>query len=547
MLNEMPNIVLIMVFISGTDPNTYFDYNRWFQNYGHLLFYKDVLSQNVKNLVRKTVQQYTSRLEFCDKVSKLEPTNINCSTKNNELIQQFINRDKINIKENAAEIGFNIFGHLNGIFGVAESSRTIAKTLEPLTPALIELPKSQFHSYKEIIKTESKIKYNTNIVVLNADTVYDLANIVDKKVWRNCYNVGVWAWELSNFPENWISSAYLFDEIVVSSTFQKDSIQKTLMNSDITSSIPITVIPFAVERNVFTRNSDANTFTFLTVFDYHSLIERKNVIQIPIVIEKALETMNNMPNVKLILKCINSKPEDINKLESYMRNFKHYSFTIIDTPLPADKFMELKSSVDCFISLHRSEGYGLNILESILEGIPVIATLYGGNMEYMNLIPKQIQSKLGVKYTLETIKTTLGPYARGNVWAEPNQTSAIEAVKYALNNKNEIIRDASTINSIVKEYVSYKNVLQKWQNLLEHVKIDPVRYENSIVCYFIRYNDLQKLSKQELFTHWKDFGIREGRTKSCDLYSNSIIKNAENVMINGIIAKKRKVYNNIHN
>lgn len=546
-LKEMPNIVLIILHISGYDPNTYFDYNQWFQNYGHLLFYKDILSQNVKTLIRKTVQQYTPHLEFCEKISRLEPTYFNCSIKNNELKQQFINRNNLNINENTLENGFNIFGHLNGIFGVAESSRTIAKTLEPLSPSLIELPKSKFHSYKEIInKPSTKIKYNTNIVVLNADTVYDLIDIIDKETWKNCYNIGVWAWELSNFPDSWISSAYLFDEIVVSSTFQKDSIKKTLLKSDITSNIPITVIPFAVERNLQIRNLDTDTFTFLSVFDYHSFIERKNVMQIPIVIEKALETMINKPSVKLIFKCINSKPEDISKLQMYMHNFKHFSFSIIDTPLPVDKFVELKSTVDCFISLHRSEGYGLNILESIMEGIPVISTLYGGNMEYMNLIPSEIQSKLGVNYTLDTIKTTLGPYAQGNVWAEPNQTSAINAVKYALNNKNEIIKDASTIHNIVKEYVSYESVLKKWKNLLEHSKIDPIKYEESVVCYFIRYNDLQKLSKQKLVTHWKDFGIREGRTKSCGLYSNSVIKNAEEILVDGINKRKNKKQNRIY-
>ena len=441
-LKEMPNIVLVILVLAGNDPNSHFDYKQWFQNYGHLFFYKDLFSQNARNLVRKTVQHLTPRVEFCDKMSKLLPSEVDCSFNNNILRDFFVKINNDNIKDNRLMNGFNIFGHINGIFGVAESSRTIIKTLKDLSPSLIELPRSSVHTYKPFItEFDTKVKFNTNIVVLNADMVYDLVDIVDKDTWRNCYNVGVWAWELSNFPVQWISSAYLFDEIVVSSTFQKDSIKNTLSKNKITKNIPVTVIPFAVERSLLTRTTEPNTFTFLSVFDYHSFIERKNVMQIPMVIEKALETMNTNLRVKLIIKCINSRQEDISKLQIYLQRFKLFSYTIVDTPLPMDKFIELKSMVNCFISLHRSEGYGLNILESFLEGIPVIATLYGGNMEYMGLIPKDLQYKLGVNYTLETIKNTLGPYAQGNLWAEPNQTSAINAVKYALHNRKKIAED----------------------------------------------------------------------------------------------------------
>ena len=65
-----------------------------------------------------------------DFVRKSLKTTNTLTNKNNELKQQFINRDKLNVNQNTLENGFNIFGHLNGIFGVAESSRIIAKTLE---------------------------------------------------------------------------------------------------------------------------------------------------------------------------------------------------------------------------------------------------------------------------------------------------------------------------------------------------------------------------------------------------------------------------------
>ena len=41
------------------------------------------------------------------------------------------------------------------------------------------------------------------------------------------------------------------------------------------------------------------------------------------------------------------------------------------------------ASCDCYVSLHRSEGFGLTPAEAMYLGKPVIATAYGGVMEFM--------------------------------------------------------------------------------------------------------------------------------------------------------------------
>ena len=42
------------------------------------------------------------------------------------------------------------------------------------------------------------------------------------------------------------------------------------------------------------------------------------------------------------------------------------------------------AACDCYVSLHRSEGFGLTVAEAMLLGKPVIATRYGGTLEFMN-------------------------------------------------------------------------------------------------------------------------------------------------------------------
>jgi glycosyltransferase involved in cell wall biosynthesis len=44
--------------------------------------------------------------------------------------------------------------------------------------------------------------------------------------------------------------------------------------------------------------------------------------------------------------------------------------------------MELYRACDCFVSLHRAEGYGRGIAEALLLGLDVIATGHGGNVDF---------------------------------------------------------------------------------------------------------------------------------------------------------------------
>ena len=68
----------------------------------------------------------------------------------------------------------------------------------------------------------------------------------------------------------------------------------------------------------------------------------------------------------------------------------------------------LMANVDSYVSLHRSEGFGLPIAEAMSFGKPVIATGWSGNMEFMD-----DSNSFPVKYELAEIPVKNGPYKRG--------------------------------------------------------------------------------------------------------------------------------------
>src|SRR5260370_39078521 len=86
---------------------------------------------------------------------------------------------------------------------------------------------------------------------------------------------------------------------------------------------------------------------------------------------------------------------------------------------------------DCYVSLHRSEGFGLTLAEAMSLEKPVIATAYSGNMDFMNPANSYL-----VKYKLVEIGEGCHPY-RDSVWADPDIDHASELMRRVFKNRAE--------------------------------------------------------------------------------------------------------------
>lgn len=106
---------------------------------------------------------------------------------------------------------------------------------------------------------------------------------------------------------------------------------------------------------------------------------------------------------------------------------------VIDRYFTRDEVYGLLSVVDSLVSLHRAEGFGLGIAEAMALGIPVIATVWSGNMDFMNSF-----NALPVSYVLKPLDIDYGPYKEGSFWAEPDQKSAVEAMMLVAS-KSELV------------------------------------------------------------------------------------------------------------
>jgi hypothetical protein len=100
--------------------------------------------------------------------------------------------------------------------------------------------------------------------------------------------------------------------------------------------------------------------------------------------------------------------------------------TIFDGFLPTDQRDAWAAAADCYVSLHRSEGFGLTMAEAMAMGKPVIATAYSANLDFMN-----DEVAFMVPVTEWRLPTQAGPYPAGSRWADPDLNVAADYMRRA--------------------------------------------------------------------------------------------------------------------
>jgi hypothetical protein len=121
----------------------------------------------------------------------------------------------------------------------------------------------------------------------------------------------------------------------------------------------------------------------------------------------------------LVLKSINGHLRRAD-LETVREAARHRpDVVLIDRYLSPEERDGLAALCDCYVSLHRSEGFGLTLAEAMALGKPTIATAYSGNLAFMTP-----ENSFLVPYEPAFVPAGCDPYPQGHRWAEPDVAAA---------------------------------------------------------------------------------------------------------------------------
>lgn len=316
--------------------------------------------------------------------------------------------------------GINVVGLLKHASGLGEAARSHLKSILMSSIKLqalqapLEANCSLCESF-DFSQLSAELKYRINLFHLNPPLMVPVRQQWVKAFKNGHYNIGYWFFELENLPAEWTSGFDGLDEIWVSSQFVYDAVCRI-------SPIPVYIVPTAVDvivpqsinKSEFGLPSDR--VCVLSTFDMNSCVERKNPIS---AINAFLSANEKVNNLHFVLK-LNNSEKHLEELNSMTKNINSLSnVTIIDSSYSREKLTRLQACVDIFISLHRSEGLGLNLLECMSLGLPVVATNWSANVDYL-----KANNGCPVDYQLVPVKETYGPYRAGELWADADMSHA---------------------------------------------------------------------------------------------------------------------------
>ncbi len=331
--------------------------------------------------------------------------------------------------------GVNLFGYFDTESGVGEIARSMAAMLERSgTPhALVNVGQKWLRrGDRRVQQFSASNPYAVNLFMINADQLPHVLAQIGESARRGRTNVGYWFWELSTFPQTSAGAFGFLDEVWVASEFCLKAISAA-------SPIPVVKVSpgfeFERPRGRRTRSSFGirdDDFVFLYVFDSASSVKRKN----PAGLIRAFQTaFPNPGRERLVLKTINSTPQRDAALSRLARSGR---VEILSEYLDRHELLDLLAVADCYVSLHRSEGLGLTLLESMALGKPVIATDYSGSVDFL-----RPDVGFPVPYRLVSLVRNVGPYAKGSVWAEPDLDEAARLMKFVRENSPQSLAVAA--------------------------------------------------------------------------------------------------------
>ncbi|MBD0271468.1 MAG: glycosyltransferase [Acetobacteraceae bacterium] len=233
--------------------------------------------------------------------------------------------------------------------------------------------------------------------------------------------VAVWNWELPALAPDWRRGFRFAHEVWVSSRFTAGAVEAE------PGAPPVRVVPYMVpepdpsplRRADFGLPEDA--FVALSVFDASSSIARKNPLA---AIAAHRAAFGDRPDRALVLKTHNTDIAGPAWREVAEAAAGTPNVFVLDRALGRRDLWALVIAADCFLSTHRSEGFGFGIAEAMRAARPVLATGWSGNMDFMGGA-----GAVALPYDLVPARDPQRTYdLPGAVWAEARVADAAAAL-----------------------------------------------------------------------------------------------------------------------
>ncbi len=286
-------------------------------------------------------------------------------------------------------------------------------------------------------------------------------------------------WEVEQIPQDWIPVLNSYERIFVPSTFN----QRTLTAAGITAQVD--VVPHVARKtsssSVTTTYGDVNDedFVFYTIGSWTSRKAMQDTVR------AYLDAFTKDDKVALIIKTDhidqiahwalpeaqrrNAPPDSVMVWWTLARILASYpnpaKIQLISKRIPAVDVDNLHRRGDCFVSLTRSEGWGLGPFDAALHGNPAIITGWGGHLDYLGE-----DFPFLLRYEMEPVSKTPADgffdHVENAFWARADPRHAAETMRAAYENRDQTIALGRNLQHRLSETYAADKVCRRLASLM---------------------------------------------------------------------------------
>ncbi len=268
-----------------------------------------------------------------------------------------------------------------------------------------------------------KISKNAALLLeINAPSLPLMLARADQKFLSGRRVIGSWAWELPVVPRSWAAGARYVHEVWACSRFTAQALEAVMPGRVRVVPHPLGLrpLPPVTQTRADLGLPEGVVITTL-IFSLGSSFTRKNPLA---AMQAFARAFGDRDDQLLVIKFSGEAafPAEAAQIAAAAgANMRIFTGT-----WPPGRVESLIALSDIVISLHRAEGFGLVPAQAMLRGVPVVATAFSGNMDYMDSVSAAL-----VDFCLVPVQDSAQIYEpmKGAVWAEPDVAHAADHLR----------------------------------------------------------------------------------------------------------------------
>jgi glycosyltransferase involved in cell wall biosynthesis len=217
------------------------------------------------------------------------------------------------------------------------------------------------------------------------------------------------------------------DEVWTATRFVRDAVAAAVRIPVQLLTLPIVLPPVPPRGRAHFGIPDGPA-VFLYIFDVSSQMERKN----PIAAIRAFRQAALLRDAAVLVLKFTNGSFDAAGVRRLHEEAAGLNVLMLDGFLDRPDLCALINAADCYLSPHRSEGFGMTILEAMRLGKPAIATAYSAPLDFMTP-----ENSYAIDCTLVPLGRKYGPYPPDALWAEPDIAHAAHLIRKVVEHRDE--------------------------------------------------------------------------------------------------------------